>query len=56
MSTSAAALTVHLETNIQTDIDFINGIRSYLNDMFGIEHATIQVESNSEPGQCYECN
>ncbi|NLA48578.1 MAG: cation transporter [Bacteroidales bacterium] len=55
LSTSSAALTVHLETNIQTDAAFVHGIRKHLNDKFGIEHATIQVEYGSQAGACCNC-
>jgi cobalt-zinc-cadmium efflux system protein len=56
LSTSSAALTVHLETNTQTDAAFVHGIRKHLIDKFGIEHATIQVEFGSQAGECYNCN
>jgi cobalt-zinc-cadmium efflux system protein len=44
LSTTDAALTVHLSTNEQTDISFINSIQNQLKQQFNIEHATIQVE------------
>jgi cobalt-zinc-cadmium efflux system protein len=44
LGTSDAALTVHLTTLKQTDISFITMIQSRLNEKFGIDHATIQVE------------
>jgi cobalt-zinc-cadmium efflux system protein len=44
LSTSNAALTVHLTTIKQTDISFITSIQHQLNERFGIEHTTIQVE------------
>lgn len=56
MSTSAAALTVHLETNIQTDVNFITEIQRYLNNKFGVEHSTIQVEYGNQSGPCNDCN
>ncbi|HOF19972.1 MAG TPA: cation diffusion facilitator family transporter [Bacteroidales bacterium] len=56
LSTNSAALTVHLETNIQTDAFFVHTIRKHLHEKFGIEHATIQVEYGGQPGECYNCN
>ncbi|NMC99712.1 MAG: cation transporter [Bacteroidales bacterium] len=44
LSTTAAALTVHLATNTQTDVAFITNIQHQLHQQFDIEHATIQVE------------
>ena len=44
LSTTDAALTVHLSTLIQTDTAFITTIQSQLHEQFGIEHSTIQVE------------
>ncbi len=44
LSTTDAALTVHLATNTQTDITFITNIQHQLHEQFDIEHATIQVE------------
>lgn len=56
LSTSAAALTVHLETNVRTDYDFIRKIRHDLNDRFGIEHSTIQIEFLNKSEPCNDCN
>jgi len=56
MSTSAAALTVHLETKDLTNVDFLNRIQGHLKDKYGIEHTTIQVEYGSQPGNCIDCN
>lgn len=44
LSTTDAALTVHLTTNSQTDISFITFVQHQLHEQFDIEHATIQVE------------
>jgi cobalt-zinc-cadmium efflux system protein len=44
LSTTDAALTVHLSTREQTDISFITSIQSQLHEKFRIEHATIQIE------------
>jgi cobalt-zinc-cadmium efflux system protein len=44
LSTTDAALTVHLATNKQTDVSFITNIQHQLHEQFDIEHATIQVE------------
>ena len=44
LSTTDAALTVHLATNTQTDVTFITNIQHQLHEQFDIEHATIQVE------------
>jgi cobalt-zinc-cadmium efflux system protein len=56
LSTSAAALTVHLETHSPTDFTFITKIQHQLNDKFRIEHSTIQIEYGSQPQQCNNCN
>jgi cobalt-zinc-cadmium efflux system protein len=56
LSTNVAALTVHLETRIQTDLNFITNIQRQLNDQFGIEHPTIQVEYGNQPDPCNGCN
>lgn len=57
LSTTEAALTVHLVTSDQTDISFINSIRGQLNQRFGIEHSTIQVEFGNENQECgNNCN
>ena len=44
LSTTDAALTVHLSTCEQTDVSFITSIQNQLHEKFRIEHATIQVE------------
>ena len=44
LSTTDAALTVHLATNTQTDVAFITNVQHQLHQLFDIEHATIQVE------------
>jgi cobalt-zinc-cadmium efflux system protein len=58
ISTTDAALTVHLSTKAQTDLDFIKEIRKNLQSRFGIGHATIQVEYNSggSEGEKPDCN
>jgi len=56
LSTSAAALTVHLETNTQTDVDFLSKIQHELDSRFKIEHSTIQVEYGKAKGECNDCN
>jgi len=44
LSTSDAALTVHLSTSEQTDLNFITSIQNKLKEQFSIDHATIQIE------------
>ncbi len=56
MSTTAAALTVHLTTKIQTDVSFINNIQEQLHKKFRIEHSTIQVEFGQRSNPCNNCN
>ena len=56
LSTNAAALTVHLETHIQTDNTFLTGIRKRLKEDFGIEHSTIQIEFGEQSELCNDCN
>ena len=56
MSTTAAALTVHLSTKIQTDVSFINNIQENLHKKFRIEHSTIQVEFGQKSTICKNCN
>ena len=56
LSTSAAALTVHLETSTQTDVTFIAKIQHELNDKYKIEHSTIQVEYGGQSELCNDCN
>lgn len=48
LSTTDAALTVHLSTCEQTDIGFITSIQNQLHEKFSIEHATIQIEFGSK--------
>jgi cobalt-zinc-cadmium efflux system protein len=48
LSTTEAALTVHLATRTQTDITFITHIQQQLHEQFDIEHATIQIEFGIE--------
>lgn len=47
LSTTDAALTVHLSTSVPTNISFITAIQHYLHEQFSIEHSTIQVEYGS---------
>lgn len=56
LGTSTAALTVHLQTNIQTDVSFISEIQHYLKENFEIEHSTIQVEFGGQSELCNDCN
>jgi len=57
LSTTDAALTVHLMTQTQTDILFLTNIQRLLQEQFGIEHATIQVEFNNNTSDCInDCN
>jgi len=56
LSTSAAALTVHLETSVPTDVTFITEIQKQLKDIFSIEHSTIQVEYGHQSELCNNCN
>lgn len=48
LSTTDAALTVHLSTYELTDIGFITSIQNQLSERFRIEHATIQIEYGSK--------
>lgn len=52
LSTTDAALTVHLTTNTQTDVSFITTIQHQLHEQFDIEHATIQVEFGNSELEC----
>jgi cobalt-zinc-cadmium efflux system protein len=52
LSTTEAALTVHLATNVQTDVSFITNIQNQLHGQFDIEHATIQVEFGNSELEC----
>lgn len=52
LSTTDAALTVHLSTREQTDISFITSLQQQLNERFKIGHATIQVEHGAFAREC----
>lgn len=52
LSTTEAALTVHLSTNTQTDVAFITTIQNSLHEQFDIDHATIQVEFGNSELEC----
>jgi cobalt-zinc-cadmium efflux system protein len=57
LSTTEAALTVHLSTRTQTDVSFITTIQEQLRERFSIEHATIQVEYSTNIVNCENsCN
>jgi len=57
LSTTEAALTVHLATHTQTDVSFITRIQQQLHEQFDIEHATIQVEFGATSFECEtNCN
>ena len=57
LSTTDAALTVHLTTLTQTDNRFITNIQRQLYEQFSIEHATIQVEYSNNTTDCRSnCN
>lgn len=56
LSTSDAALTVHLMTEVQTDSAFISEIQKCLDEKYSIGHSTIQVEFGEHPGGCKNCN
>ncbi len=57
LSTTDAALTVHLATRTQTDVTFITGIQRQLHERFNIEHTTIQVEYGNNAANCESnCN
>lgn len=47
LGTTDAALTVHLITSEQTNVNFITRIQHQLHVQFNIEHSTIQVEYGS---------
>lgn len=51
LGTTNAALTVHLKTCVPTNVNFITSIQHNLNELFAIEHSTIQVEYGSD-GDC----
>lgn len=44
LGTTDAALTVHLSTSVQTNVNFISSIQRDLHSRFEIEHSTIQIE------------
>jgi cobalt-zinc-cadmium efflux system protein len=44
LGTTDSALTVHLTTSEQTDINLITAIQKELDERFNIEHSTIQIE------------
>lgn len=48
LSTTDAALTVHLNTCCDTENAFIYDVQKHLHDHFHIEHATIQIERGDE--------
>jgi len=48
LSTTDAALTVHLNIQRETDNAFIYEVQTHLHDHFRIEHATIQIERGDE--------
>lgn len=56
LSTSTAALTVHLETAERTEVNFILQIQQTLHERFGIDHSTVQVEYGGNGEQCSYCN
>jgi cobalt-zinc-cadmium efflux system protein len=47
LSTTDAALTVHLSTSEITDLNFITSIQNHLHEHFNIEHSTVQIEYGS---------
>jgi len=56
LSTTEAALTVHLETNKETDVSFIGMIQHQIGERFGIWHSTVQIEFGNNPEGCNNCN
>ena len=57
LSTTDAALTVHLTTKTQTDVLFITSIQHHLHEQYSIEHTTIQVEYGNNTADCTnDCN
>ncbi len=57
LSTTDAALSAHLVTNTQTDVNFVTNIQRQLHEQFEIEHTTIQVEYGDEINDCEtNCN
>ncbi|NLV19348.1 MAG: cation transporter [Bacteroidetes bacterium] len=55
LGTSTAAMTVHLETNRETDVNFITTIQNDLREKYKIAHSTIQVETGGRPENCNDC-
>jgi cobalt-zinc-cadmium efflux system protein len=56
LSTTEAALTVHLNTKMETGVSFIGMIQHQLDERFGIGHSTIQVEFGESSPECNNCN
>jgi len=57
LSTTDAALTVHISVHTQTDVSFITNIQQQLHHHFNIEHTTIQVEYSVNQIDCkINCN
>jgi len=56
LSTTDAALTVHLTTQTLTDTEFIANIQHQLQEQFSIEHTTIQVEYGTANADCANCD
>jgi cobalt-zinc-cadmium efflux system protein len=57
LSTTDAALTVHLLTKTPTDMGFITSVQKQLSEKFTIEHSTIQVEYGATNLECEtNCN
>ncbi len=53
LSTSEIALTVHIVVNNnKIDNDYIRDLQQYLQDYFGIDHATIQIETSMGKNDC----
>lgn len=55
LSTSESALTVHLVMPGGQEDQFIYDLRNSLHDLFGIEHVTIQVETEFGDGKYRQC-
>ncbi len=56
LSTTDAALTVHLSTKVPTSVDFIIRIQENLKQKYSIGHTTIQVEYGDTSGSCNDCD
>ena len=53
LSTSEIALTVHIVVNNnKIDNDYIRDLQQYLQDHFGIDHSTIQIETSMGKNNC----